>query len=251
MTNQTALSACKQAENCIATQQSVSSVTHKKAIVIFSGGQDSTTCLLQAIHHYGQQNVEVMTFQYGQRHAIELEKAKWIAQDLGVKQTIIDTTVMQSITSNALMDNQTAIQTSENGVPNTLVDGRNALFLLYTAIYAKSQGISDIITGVCETDFSGYPDCRDVFIKSMNVTLNLAMDYSFNIITPLMWLTKKQTWQLADQLGQLEYVREHTHTCYQGVEGGCHQCPSCLLREKGLAEYLAEKNERSSEKETA
>lgn len=213
----------------------------QKALVIFSGGQDSTTCLLQAIQHYGNENVEVVTFQYGQRHAIELEKAQWIAQDLGVKQTLIDTSVIKAITTNALMDQSTVIEEQDNGVPNTFVDGRNALFLLYAAIYAKGQGIRNIITGVCETDFSGYPDCRDVFVKSMNVTLNLAMDYNFNIQTPLMYLDKKQTWALADQLGGLDYIRQHTHTCYVGVIGGCHECPSCKLREKGLNEYLAEK----------
>ena len=214
---------------------------NRKAIVIFSGGQDSTTCLFQAIDEYGKENVETMTFQYGQRHSIELEKAKWIAQDLGVKQTFIDTSVIKAITHNALMDENVHIEQKDNKLPNTFVDGRNALFLLYAAIYAKGQGIQDIITGVCETDFSGYPDCRDVFIKSMNVTLNLAMDYQFNIKTPLMYLTKAQTWQLADELGVLDYVRNYTHTCYEGVDGGCSQCPSCILRDKGLKEYLAQK----------
>ena len=214
---------------------------NRKAIVIFSSGQDSTTCLFQAIAEYGKENVETITFQYGQRHSIELEKAKWIAQDLGVKQTFIDTSVIKAITHNALMDENVHIEQKDNKLPNTFVDGRNALFLLYAAIYAKGQGIQDIITGVCETDFSGYPDCRDVFIKSMNVTLNLAMDYQFNIKTPLMYLTKAQTWQLADELGVLDYVRNYTHTCYEGVDGGCSQCPSCILRDKGLKEYLAEK----------
>ena len=214
---------------------------NRKAIVIFSSGQDSTTCLFQAIAEYGKENVETITFQYGQRHSIELEKAKWIAQDLGVKQTFIDTSVIKAITHNALMDENVHIEQKDNKLPNTFVDGRNALFLLYAAIYAKGQGIQDIITGVCETDFSGYPDCRDVFIKSMNVTLNLAMDYQFNIKTPLMYLTKAQTWQLADELGVLDYVRNYTHTCYEGVDGGCSQCPSCILRDKGLKEYLAQK----------
>lgn len=210
-----------------------------KTVVIFSGGQDSTTCLFQAIQEFGVENVEVVTFQYGQRHAIELEKAAWIAKDLGVKQTLIDTSVIKAITSNAMMEEREIKQ--EGNTPNTFVDGRNALFLLYTAIYAKGQGIQTIFTGVCETDFSGYPDCRDVFVKSMNVTLNLAMDYNFNIRTPLMYLTKKQTWELADKLGAFDYIRQHTHTCYLGVEGGCHTCPSCVLREKGLNEYLSEK----------
>ena len=214
-------------------------MSNEKALVIFSGGQDSTTCLIQAIQQYGRENVAAITFQYGQRHAIELERARQIAQDFNIPQTVLDLSLMQQITHNALMDGQAAIENSENGVPNTFVDGRNALFLLYAAIYAKSQNIRHIIVGVCETDFSGYPDCRDVFVKSMNVTLNLAMDYAFQIHTPLMYLTKAQTWALADQLGYLDYIREHTHTCYLGIAGGCGECPSCVLRERGLAEYLA------------
>jgi 7-cyano-7-deazaguanine synthase len=214
-------------------------MSNEKALVIFSGGQDSTTCLIQAIQQYGRENVVAITFQYGQRHAIELERARQIAQDFNIPQTVLDLSLMQQITHNALMDGQAAIENSENGVPNTFVDGRNALFLLYAAIYAKSQNIRHIIVGVCETDFSGYPDCRDVFVKSMNVTLNLAMDYAFQIHTPLMYLTKAQTWALADQLGYLDYIRQHTHTCYLGIAGGCGECPSCVLRERGLAEYLA------------
>ncbi|MBI0182163.1 7-cyano-7-deazaguanine synthase QueC [Snodgrassella alvi] len=214
---------------------------YSKALVIFSGGQDSTTCLLQAIAAYGRENVQTITFQYGQRHAIELEKARWIAQDLGVAQTVMDLSLLQSITHNALMDKQQAIEAPAEGLPNTFVDGRNALFLLYAAIFAKGQGIHDVIAGVCETDFSGYPDCRNVFVQSMNVTLNLAMDYEFRLITPLMYLDKAQTWALADELGYLDYVRKHTHTCYDGIEGGCGKCPSCVLRERGLQAYLAQK----------
>lgn len=219
-----------------------------KALVIFSGGQDSTTCLLQAIEHYGRKNVQTITFFYGQRHAIELEKARWIAQDLGVAQTVMDLSLLQSITHNALMNATESIEAPTDGLPNTFVDGRNALFLLYAAIFAKGQGIHDIIAGVCETDFSGYPDCRQVFVQSMNVTLNLAMDYDFRLLTPLMYLDKAQTWALADELGYLDYVRAHTHTCYDGVVGGCGCCPSCVLRERGLAAYLAGKANQVDEK---
>lgn len=216
---------------------------NRKALVIFSGGQDSTTCLLQAIADYGRENVETISFQYGQRHAIELEKAKWIADDLGVKQTVIDTSVIKQTTNNALIDDAQEIKAAKDGdYPNTFVDGRNMLFLLLAGCYAKQQGIKDIIIGVCETDFSGYPDCRDIFIKSMNVSMNLAMDYAFNIKTPLMYLTKAQTWEMADKLGYLDYIRNHTHTCYYGVEGGCGKCPSCILREKGLNQYLNHSN---------
>lgn len=212
----------------------------RKALVIFSGGQDSTTCLIQAIAQYGVNHVEAISFNYGQRHAIELERAKYIADDLGICQTVIDTSVIKQTTHNALIDDTMAVTSAQQGdkYPNTFVDGRNALFLLLAGCYAKQKQISDIIIGVCETDFSGYPDCRDVFVKSMNVTMNLAMDYAFNIITPLMYLTKAQTWALADELGYLNYIKQHTHTCYNGVINGCGQCPSCILREKGLTEYL-------------
>lgn len=213
-----------------------------QALVIFSGGQDSTTCLFQAMQQYGAENVQAITFAYGQRHGIELERAASIAQELGIRQTVLDLSLITVITHNALTDAQAAIETDAQGMPNTFVDGRNALFLLYAAIYAKSQNIRDIFIGVCETDFSGYPDCRQIFVQSMNVTLNLAMAYDFRLHTPLMYLTKKETWALADELGVLDYIRTRTHTCYLGVDGGCHECPSCVLRERGLAEYLAEKS---------
>ena len=213
-----------------------------QALVVFSGGQDSTTCLFQAMQQYGAENVQAITFAYGQRHGIELERAASIAQELGIRQTMLDLSLITAITHNALTDAQAVIQTDAQGMPNTFVDGRNALFLLYAAIYAKSQNIRDIFIGVCETDFSGYPDCRQIFVQSMNVTLNLAMAYDFRLHTPLMYLTKKETWALADELGVLDYIRTRTHTCYLGVDGGCHECPSCVLRERGLAEYLAEKS---------
>ena len=213
-----------------------------QALVVFSGGQDSTTCLFQAMQQYGAENVQAITFAYGQRHGIELERAASIAQELGIRQTVLDLSLITAITHNALTDAQAAIETDAQGMPNTFVDGRNALFLLYAAIYAKSQNIRDIFIGVCETDFSGYPDCRQIFVQSMNVTLNLAMAYDFRLHTPLMYLTKKQTRALADEVGVLDYIRTRTHTCYLGVDGGCHECPSCVLRERGLAEYLAEKS---------
>ncbi|WP_306575632.1 7-cyano-7-deazaguanine synthase QueC [Oligella urethralis] len=213
----------------------------EQALVIFSGGQDSTTCLLQALAHYGPNQVQAISFIYGQRHAIELDCAQAIAEALGVKQHILDLSLMAQVTHNALMDAKAPIKNSPDGPPNTMVDGRNALFLMYAAIYAKSQGIKHVILGVSETDFSGYPDCRDIFVKSMNVSLNLAMDYDFQIHTPLMHLTKAQTWALADELGYLDFVRQKTHTCYLGVQGGCGHCPSCELRDKGLREYLSSK----------
>lgn len=215
----------------------------KKALVIFSGGQDSTTCLLKAINEYGRENTETITFDYGQRHAIELQKASKIATDLQVVQTVIDTAAIKQISHNALVDSTMRVRPgNKEHYPNTFVDGRNALFLLLAACHGKRKGISDIIIGVSQTDYSGYPDCRDIFIKSMNVTLNLALDYIFNIKTPLMYLTKKETWHVADELGYLDYIIKETHTCYNGIEGGCHGCPSCLLREEGLRSYLSRKS---------
>lgn len=220
----------------------------QKALVIFSGGQDSTTCLLQAIAQYGQENVEAMTFQYGQRHLIELEKAALIAQKFSIKQTVMDASLINQVSQSALTDTTSTIALKEGeSCPNSVVDGRNALFLLLAGCYAKQHQIHDIIIGVSEADFSGYPDCRDIFIKSMNVTLNLAMDYRFNIITPLMYLDKSQVWALADELGYLDYVKEHTHTCYEGIEHGCGQCPSCILRNEGLAQYLQKKQSANND----
>ena len=215
----------------------------EQVLVIFSGGQDSTTCLLQAIADMGAAQVEAITFAYGQRHAVELECARWIAADVGVLQTVLDVPQLQAVTHNALMDDNAAITQGADGLPTTFVDGRNALFLLYAAIYAKGRGIHRIITGVSEADFSGYPDCRDVFIKSMNVSLNLAMAYDFRLETPLMFLDKAAVWALADQLGRLKYVHAHSHSCYRGVRGGCGECPACELRERGWREYQQKKKE--------
>ncbi|ASI36685.1 MULTISPECIES: 7-cyano-7-deazaguanine synthase QueC [unclassified Exiguobacterium] len=212
---------------------------NERALVVFSGGQDSTTCLFQALANYSE--VEVVTFNYGQRHAEELEVARTIAAELGVKHHELDLSLLSQLTSNSLTDHTQTITTNEDGLPSTFVDGRNHLFLSFAAVLAKGRGIRHIITGVCETDFSGYPDCRDSFIKSLNVTLNLAMDYPFVIHTPLMWLDKKETWALADSLDAFDFVRERTLTCYNGIIGdGCGDCPACELRKKGLDAYIEE-----------
>ncbi|EJN93778.1 7-cyano-7-deazaguanine synthase QueC [Streptococcus ratti] len=211
----------------------------QSALVVFSGGQDSTTCLFWALQHY--EHVETVTFAYGQRHSQELAVAKEIAAEQGVKHHILDMSLLGQITENALTSD-IDIEAKNGEVPNTFVDGRNHLFLSFAAVLAKQRHITDIITGVCQTDFSGYPDCRDVFVKSLNVTLNLAMDYEFVIQTPLMWLDKSETWALADSLGKFDYVREKTLTCYNGIRGaGCGQCPACHLRQTGLDKYLAQK----------
>ncbi|WP_019318787.1 7-cyano-7-deazaguanine synthase QueC [Streptococcus mutans] len=211
----------------------------QSALVVFSGGQDSTTCLFWAMKHY--EYIETVTFSYGQRHSQELEVAKEIAAEQGVKHHILDMSLLGQITENALTSD-IAIETKDGEVPNTFVDGRNHLFLSFAAVLAKQRKIRDIVTGVCQTDFSGYPDCRDVFVKSLNVTLNLAMDYEFVIQTPLMWLDKAETWELADQLGKFDYVRQKTLSCYNGIRGtGCRQCPACHLRQAGLEKYLSQK----------
>ena len=214
--------------------------TMEKAVVVYSGGQDSTTCLLWAMEEFDE--IEAVTFLYGQRHELEVECAKKIAKDLGVKQKLIQMDVLNQLTENALTRKEIEIQ-EEGKIPNTFVEGRNHIFLSFAAIYAKSAGARNIITGVSETDFSGYPDCRDEFIRSLNTTLNLAMDENFKLITPLMWKDKAEVWKMADQMGRLEYIRENTLTCYNGIIGdGCKQCPACKLRNEGLQKYLQEQH---------
>ncbi|WP_442603200.1 7-cyano-7-deazaguanine synthase QueC [Paenibacillus sp. KN14-4R] len=215
---------------------------NEKAVVVFSGGQDSTTCLFWAKQNFAE--VEVITFDYNQRHAEEIMCAKEIAQDLNVEQTILNMSLLNQLAPNALTRQDIDITEKEGELPSTFVDGRNLLFLTFAAIAAKQKGARHLITGVCETDFSGYPDCRDVFVKSLNVTLNLSMDYPFVIHTPLMWLNKAETWKLADELGAFDYVREKTLTCYNGIKGeGCKECPACKLRNQGLEQYMSEKSE--------
>ncbi|MDN4608465.1 7-cyano-7-deazaguanine synthase QueC [Sporosarcina sp. F6_3S_P_2] len=208
----------------------------EKAVVVFSGGQDSTTCLLWALETFD--HVEAVTFLYGQRNASELDSAKKIAEDLGVPHTVMDLNLLNQLTENAMTRSDMEIDET-GGVPNTFVEGRNHIFLSFAAIYAKRVGARHVITGVSETDFSGYPDCRNDFIKSLNVTLNLAMDARFEFHTPLMWKTKADVWEMADKMGSLEYIRENTTTCYNGIIGdGCGDCPSCKLRKQGLDAYL-------------
>lgn len=185
-------------------------------------------------------HVEVITFDYGQRHRKEIEVAKEIANELNVKQHLLNTEILTSYNANSLTNNDIEIDSS-NDVPNTFVPGRNMLFLNIASIVAYQIGAKHIVTGVCDTDFSGYPDCRRDFVQSMNETMNLAMDLEFVIDTPLMTLNKKETWQLADELGQLDYIRYRTLTCYNGIVGdGCGVCPSCKLRADGLEAYLNE-----------
>lgn len=211
----------------------------EKAVVVFSGGQDSTTCLLWALEEFDV--VETVTFSYGQRHESELVCAERIAKDLGVKQKNIQMDLLGQLTENALTRKDIDID-DEGEVPNTFVEGRNHIFLSFAAIYAKTIGAKNIITGVSETEFSGYPDCRNAFIESLNETLNLAMDTDLKLITPLMWKSKAEVWKMADEMGRLDYIREHTLTCYEGViSDGCGECPACILRNDGLKKYLLER----------
>ena len=215
-------------------------VNKDKALVVFSGGQDSTTCLFWALKHFKE--VYALTFTYGQKHVQEVEVARAIAQQAGVKWDLMDVSFISTLGRNSLTDTTIEMdeEKPEGGFPNTFVPGRNMFFLGVAAVYARERGINHMVTGVSQTDFSGYPDCRDAFIKSLNVTLNLAMDEQFVIHTPLMWIDKCETWALADELGVLDLVRNETLTCYNGVKGdGCGHCPSCKLRREGLEKYLA------------
>ena len=210
-----------------------------KALVIFSGGQDSTTCLFWAKRNFDE--VKAIAFDYGQRHITELTAAQQIADLAEVGLHIFKINLLNEISHNSLTDKNMAIEADQSGInpPNTLVEGRNMLFLTYAAIFAKANGIKNLITGVGQADYSGYPDCRNDFIVSLNQTLNLSMDFEYQIHTPLMWLDKTQIWKLADELGVFELVRNCTVTCYHGIHGeGCGECPSCKLRNRGLSNYL-------------
>nr|WP_273320520.1 7-cyano-7-deazaguanine synthase QueC [Vallitalea guaymasensis] len=210
----------------------------EKAVVVFSGGQDSTTCLFWAKKKFKE--IIAVSFDYNQKHILELECAKDICKKYEIEHHTLDLGLLNQLAPNSLTRTDIKVdkESPDEGVPNSFVDGRNMLFLTFVAVFAKQRGISNIVTGVSESDFSGYPDCRDVFIKSINVTLNLAMDYQFEIYTPLMWINKAQTWKMAYDLGVLDVVKEETLTCYNGIKGnGCGDCPACKLRKNGYLEF--------------
>lgn len=228
------------------------------ALVLFSGGQDSTTCLAWALQRYPR--VETIGFDYGQRHAIELavrptvlEKMRALSPDWDARlgeDHMIDLSLIGRISDTALTSN-VAIEMQANGLPNTFVPGRNLLFMTVAATVAYRRGLTVLVGGMCETDFSGYPDCRDDTMKALQVALNLGMATRLKVETPLMWIDKKQTWQLAEQAGGtalVDLVRFETHTCYLGERGarhdwgyGCGTCPACELRARGYAQFAAEK----------
>ncbi|WP_063654568.1 7-cyano-7-deazaguanine synthase QueC [Aliivibrio fischeri] len=217
----------------------------KKAVVVFSGGQDSTTCLIDAKSKYSE--VHAVTFDYGQRHNKEIEVAKKIAKKFNIKShKIIDVNLLSDLAISSLTRDNIPVscELENNGLPNSFVPGRNILFLTLAGIYAYQVGAEVIITGVCETDFSGYPDCRNNFIKSMEKSIQQGLDYDLKIETPLMWLNKAETWCIADAYDSLEFIKKETLTCYNGIIGeGCGTCPSCSLRSNGLSEYLLNKGD--------
>ena len=211
-------------------------------LVVFSGGQDSTTCLYWAKREF--KKVVALSFYYGQKHKLELELAEKIAKKAEVEFHVMDVSFIGTLGRNALTDTSMLMDQEKpaDSVPNTFVPGRNLFFLSIAAVFAREHGINHLVTGVSQTDFSGYPDCRDSFIKSLNVTLNLAMDETFVIHTPLMWIDKAETWALADELGVVDIIRNDTLTCYNGIPGdGCGHCPSCTLRREGYEKFLAQK----------
>ena len=218
-----------------------------KAVVVLSGGQDSALCLALAVKKFGAKHVSAITFAYGQRHSIELKFAKKLAKRFGVAQhKVVRLDFYSQITDNALMTPGTAIRIKHSAlrtsrsVPNTVVEGRNAIFLQIASVWAKSLGATYVYTGVSQADYSGYPDCRAVFIRAQQKSIRLALEYPIVIVTPFMRKTKADEWALADRLGLLEYINENTVTCYNGIPGkGCGKCPSCRLGNAGLKKYLS------------
>ncbi len=211
----------------------VSQTKLKNALVLLSGGQDSTTCLFWAKSIFKE--VEALSFDYGQRHRIELTAAKKVADYAKVKHQILNINTFTQIGQNALLDPAISIFQNLGELPNTFVPGRNLIFLTYAAALAYTKNISDLVVGACETDYSGYPDCRRNTIDSLEKTLSLGMDGFFTIHTPLMHLTKKETIDLAVTLNCVNALAL-THTCYEGQVPPCEKCPACKLRAKGFAD---------------
>lgn len=238
------------------SHDSLPAVDPRTALVLFSGGQDSTVCLAWALARFAR--VETLGFDYGQRHKIELDCRQTVRRELAAQfpawverlgeDHLLDLSLLGQISDTALTSER-AIELQANGLPNTFVPGRNLLFLTFAATLAYRRGASVLVGGMCETDYSGYPDCRDNTLKALQVALSLGLDSPMTLETPLMFLTKAQTWALSDQLGGPrlnELIVEHTHTCYLGDRGhrhawgyGCGECPSCQLRAHGHAAWVA------------
>ncbi|SDY34113.1 7-cyano-7-deazaguanine synthase [Collimonas sp. OK242] len=228
--------------------------TPNGAIVLFSGGQDSTTCLAWALARY--ERVETIGFDYGQRHAVELTVRPVLLQKIRAQfpqwagklgeDHMIDLSLISKISSTAMTEDVEIVM-QENGLPNTFVPGRNLLFMTVAATVAYRRGLNVLVGGMCETDFSGYPDCRDDTMKALQVALNLGMATRLKLETPLMWIDKSETWKLAQDLGGdalVDLIRADTHTCYLGERGtlhdwgyGCGTCPACALRARGYQQF--------------
>ena len=210
----------------------------EKALVVLSGGQDSTTCLYWGIDKFGKNNIDTITFDYGQRHNIELESAKKIAEIAGVSNTMLPIDTFKVLGGDSLTDDNIEVDNKLNSytnLPTSFVPGRNLIFLTYAAAYAYQRNIKNIVTGVAQTDYSGYPDCREDTIKALNKSINLGMEYDFIIHTPLMHKTKAETVFMAKQSGAFKAL-SWSHTCYKGKYPPCGKCPSCKLRAKGFEE---------------
>ena len=211
-----------------------------KAVVVLSGGQDSATCLALAVKKHGADRVAAITFRYGQRHQIETTYAKRLAKHFGIAlHQVVGMDFYRHLTTNALMNPEIAIARKKgSSCPTTVVEGRNAFFLLAAGVWAKSLGAKEIHTGVSQADFSGYPDCRAVFIRAEQKAIRLALDFPIRIVTPFMRKTKAQEWALAAKLGVFDLIANGTVTCYNGIPGtGCGKCPACKLRNRGLRDY--------------
>ena len=211
-----------------------------KAVVVLSGGQDSATCLALAVRKHGADRVAAITFEYGQRHSLETKYAKRLAKRFGiVLHKVVKMDFYRHLTSNALMSKDAPIEKRKGAsCPTTVVEGRNAFFLLAAAVWAKEIGATEIYTGVSEADYSGYPDCRAAFIRSQQKTIRLALEWPVKIVTPFMRMSKADEWVLAERLGILDVIENETLTCYNGIPGaGCGKCPACKLRNRGYSEF--------------
>lgn len=218
---------------------------NESALVVFSGGQDSTTCLIWALKKFNK--ITAITFNYKQRHHVEIESAKKIIETINsnnnngiqnngnIEHIIIDISFLSEILQTAMIQDTDITYNEETGLPTTFVPGRNILFLTIAGAIAYQKKIKHLVTGVCQTDFSGYPDCRDATIKSLQATLNLGMEYDLIIHTPLMWKNKAQTIKMMQKLGALDLYK-YTHTCYRGERPACGECFACELRLNGFKE---------------
>ena len=210
----------------------------EKALVVLSGGQDSTTCLYWALSRFQREHVETLTFDYGQRHRIEIDCASTIARLAGVAHHTLPINTFSAIGGNALTSGTIAVQDSSpdsSALPNTFVPGRNLIFLTFAAALAYTRGISHLVTGVAQTDYSGYPDCRLETLSALEKAINLGMESSITIHAPLMFKSKKETVLMARDLGALDALA-YSHTCYNGLQPPCGTCPACRLRAKGFDE---------------